>query len=123
MSVQFGARQTTPTFATSGTGGPGSQDTATSLIITLTQSNTACPSSRSCPGVVALKQLCTQNFSNFECVTSWDSGMQGALLSQRKDLPTIEESVETELDVKCDKCANSMDVVSIRENGRGPFTS
>ena len=51
------------------------------IVISLTQNDLQCPSSRACPGVETLRSACGDDLESMSCESSWSTGMVGSLFA------------------------------------------
>jgi hypothetical protein len=80
---------------------------AGNTVVTVKQTNPACPSVRSCPGRVGTSELCRSFRENllFDCDLSWSNGFSGR---PSADMTRVYGHVSETFERACGGCARSL---------------
>jgi hypothetical protein len=85
----------------------------TTYIVSLRQSDTSCPSARSCPGEKQLEVVCNMETVDFDCSTSWSTGM---VVMFPRSQTSLSEAIREQTAISCQsKCAASLSVLTIED--------
>jgi hypothetical protein len=76
-----------------------------SMVVTIEQTNPACPPVRSCPGRVGTGRLCRSLQGMFECDLSWSNGFSGR---PSADMTRVNDRASETFGRACGGCAKSL---------------
>lgn len=76
-----------------------------SVVVTIEQTNPACPSVRSCPGRVGTGRFCRGFRGLFECDLSWSNGFSGRPVA---DMTRVYDRASKDFARTCGGCAKSL---------------
>ncbi len=81
----------------------------TPVLVSLTQSNLACPTARSCPGRSGIKALCEELRTSglFTCLNMWSTGASGEIAGRKPDT-AIGVKVRAIMIDLCGACADTI---------------